>query len=316
MFVYRKTFCILVLVFVGYLYSYYYKEKNVNSQSNDEGTININFTVHILTWNRPHSFQRLITSLKQSHYDLDEINLAIHIDGGKDNNKTIKEAKLVHWPFGEKVLYLSQKRKGLAYAWFSAWFPTQNDKFAIILEDDILLSPVWYKWLKKAWENYSYRDDIAGISLQRQRLIPYKPAKIMEIVNNHEPFLFPLVGSIGFSPHPIRWRQFLSWIDSINLEEFNFDIPYLVTTDSFKHSKKGQIWTHQFVYFCKKYNLFTLYVNLPGKETLAAHMREKGEHAKKTQGQDLPIAHNVSLKFPTKLLKYDWAGHPHKTSTY
>ena len=267
------------------------------------------FTIHILTWNRPKSFERLMHSLSSSDYGSDKINLVIHIDGGKESEVTYHAAHETKWIFGSKQIIRSKERKGLAHAWFQAWHPKSKKEFAIIIEDDITVSKVWYMWLKKAWQSYSERSDIAGISLQRQVLIPKKPSKQKEIINQHTPFLYALLGSIGFSPHPLRWKEFGNWLSSINLETYDVSIPYLITSDWLKSAgPKGHMWEQHYIYFCNRYKLYTLYINLPFKETLAAHMWEKGQHVKKTRGQDFILAKNVSMHFPKTLNRYDWAG--------
>ena len=273
---------------------------------------NATFAIHILTWNRPHSLKRLINSIINSNYGSDRVDLIIHIDEGNKNEITYLVAEKVKWVKGKKYIDQSEKRKGLAEAWFNAWFPETENHFAIIFEDDIVVSPVWYMWLKEAWKKYSNRHDIAGIALQRQCLIPQKPSTIREIVNNNEPFLFAGVGTYGFSPHPKKWKQFVNWIKSIDIYTFDVNIPFLVTSDSYRRGKRGHMWTQHFIYFCHNHTLFTLYINLPYGETLAAHMREKGQHAKVTMGQDFQVAKNVSMLFPNKLNKYDFAGRPIK----
>ena len=50
------------------------------------------------------------------------------------------------------------------------YFRTMNDH-AIIIEDDLELSPQWYSWLKRAWLSYGHRRDIAGIALSRQYMM-------------------------------------------------------------------------------------------------------------------------------------------------
>ena len=267
------------------------------------------FTIHILTWNRPRSFERLMDSINGSDYGSDKINLVVHVDGGKESEITCHAAHKIKWIFGDKQLVISRIRKGLAQAWFQAWYPKSKNNFAAIFEDDIIVSKSWYMWLKNAWEAYSERSDIAGISLQRQQLIPKKPSKNKEIINNHTPFLYALLGSIGFSPHPVRWKEFIDWLSSINMERYDVSIPYLITSDWLKSAgPKGHMWEQHYIYFCNKYKLYTLYINLPSNETLAAHMWEKGQHVTKTKGQDFILAKNVSMYFPKILNKYDWAG--------
>ena len=62
----------------------------------------------------------------------------------------------------------------------------------VIIEDDMQLSPLWYRWLTKAWETYGDRDDLGlgGISLCRQRL---RASDGAHIIREHEtPFLYVL----------------------------------------------------------------------------------------------------------------------------
>ena len=275
------------------------------SSSITNNVINLSLTIHILTWNRPHSFLRLLHSLLDTNFEDDKVNLVIHIDGGDQNSETYYEAVNSFWSFGSKSIIKNNQQKGLAYAWFNVWKPIHPSELAVIFEDDIIVSPWWYKWLKCAWQNYLFRNDIAGISLQRQRLIPQKPHRTMEIINNNEPFLFALVGSIGFSPHPTQWRRFVDWINQTDLDNFDVSIPELITTNWYQ---KGKMWTQHFIYFCKKYELYTLYVNLPHQRSLAEHLQEKGVHFSKTLGPVNKVAENVSITFPKVLNKYDFAG--------
>ena len=258
------------------------------------------FTIHILTWNRVKSFVRLLNYLLQTKFIGDTVNLVIHIDGGQEINTTYTEARKFYWPFGGKSIIKHIKHEGLANAWFKAWVPKSSSEFAIIFEDDIIVSPLWYQWLKNAWKKYHLRNDLGGISLQRQSLIPQIPHRTMEIVNNNEPFLFALVGSIGFSPHPIHWKWFISWINTIDINTFDISIPELITT---KWYKKGNMWTQHFIYFCRKYKLYTLYINLPQKQALAEHYKEKGVHFSKTLGPVYKVAENVSMYFPEAFKK-------------
>ena len=95
--------------------------------------------------------------------------------------------------------------------------PSHNSATRTIRLPDVTGMTLWYLWLKNAWQAYGSRQDLAGISLQRQTLVPRKPSKHMEIVNDYKPFLYALVGSIGFSPHWKQWRAFLHWTQSVDM---------------------------------------------------------------------------------------------------
>ncbi|KAL7545880.1 hypothetical protein ACHAWF_009239 [Thalassiosira exigua] len=262
------------------------------------------FHIVVLTKSRPNSLLRLLKSIQASNYGNDVVSVNIRIDG--TDSKTHYTGESFEWPL--KTVTGTQSG-GLRAAWLGALTnPTGN---AIILEDDVELSPVWYSWLTKAWKAYGDRDDLAGISLQRQNLIPQKPFKKTssetEIVNDHQPFLYKLVGSIGFSPHPKRWREFLEWVATKDLGTFDAHVEGLVTSDWYKNDKES-IWTQLFIRFCEERGLYTLYINLPEGKTLAAHWREKGEHFVEGRGRDFGLATIVKHEFPKTLVKYEWDG--------
>jgi hypothetical protein len=47
----------------------------------------------------------------------------------------------------------------------------------------------------------------------------------VEILNEHQPFLYRLVGSWAFSPHPAQWAAFLHWFDSLDSDTFDPYVP-------------------------------------------------------------------------------------------
>jgi FkbM family methyltransferase len=273
------------------------------------------YQIHVLTMNRPKSLQRLLDSLEKADYAGDPVELHIHIDKSIGNRGCIKVAESFDFSYGDVTIDVAEQNNGLRDAWFRAWRPQDNER-AIIFEDDIEVSSQWYLWLKKAWDAYGERDDLAGISLQRQTLVPQTPQKQMEIVNDHKPFLYRLVGSIGFSPHWKQWRAFLNWVDSVDTATVDVKTPGLVTSKWFDILDRRHMWTQYFIWFCKRHGLFTLYMNLPDKKTMASHMREKGEHFARTEGRDFALATQVEMNLPTVLVKYGWDGRMVVSDTY
>ncbi len=271
---------------------------------------NPNFKIHILTMTRYKSLKRLLNSLENSFYNNDKVELHIHVDKSKENDKCIEVIRLFEFSYGKIFLHISPVRNGLRNAWLKAWDVKKNER-AIIFEDDIEVSPYWYLWLKAAWDKYKDRMDLAGISLQRQTLIPKKPPTYdKEIINNNKPFLYKLVGSIGFSPHPIQWNKFLMWTKTKNLDTYNAKVDGLITSDWYVTSNKKSIWTQLFIKYCVIEDLYTLYINLPEKKTLATHWKEKGEHFRGNEGKDFELSQKIKLEFPTNLVKYDFDGKP------
>jgi len=275
------------------------------------------FQIHILTMNRASSLKRLLKTLEHTEYGLGKVEIMVHVDKNKLNQKCVDVLDNFLFSHGNICYIIQNKTLGLRDSWFNAWYPTENQR-AIILEDDIELSPQWYRWVQGAWDKYERRSDIAGISLQRQILVPQLPQKDMQIVNKHVPFLYNLVGSIGFSPNWKVWSAFLDWIECVDPSGVDIHMPQLITSQWFYQnpSMKTGIWTQYFIWFCHQHDLYTLYVNLPHEQTLGAHMREKGVHSHGSQGRDFEIATKVDLNFPDMLWKYGWDGNPNFPAMY
>jgi FkbM family methyltransferase len=277
-----------------------------------------NFNIIVLTTSRVESLKRLLNSIDNADYGDDTVNLIIKIDVTTDRNSVdaaVRDlAERFEFHHGSKRVEIAETQMGLRGAWLDAWKPVDFTSRAIILEDDLELSPVWYKYVKQAWAAYGAHMSIGGLSLNRQSLIPDKRAPSLEgeIVNDHQPFLYKLVGSQGFSPNPWAWSKFLNFVETIpNLDTFDADVPWLITSDWYKKLDKRHMWTQLFIYFCEKYDLYNLYVNLPKNKTLAAHWREKGQHFQETMGRDYELAKELSVDFPAKPTLYGWNGVSH-----
>lgn len=65
---------------------------------------------------------------------------------------------------------------GLQAQWLEAWWPSSDDEFAFVVEDDLEVSPLYYRFLKGLilkyyYEPENYSPDVYGASLQRPRFV-------------------------------------------------------------------------------------------------------------------------------------------------
>lgn len=264
----------------------------------------------VLAMNRSGCLGRLLQSIQETDFQGDAVNLDIHFDRGENMADALRTAHDFRFRHGQKTITTAVRSLGLAASWYGALDKSSLDahKKWIILEDDIILSPLWYKWLKAAWKHYHILPNIAGISLQRQTLIPFQPFQQKQVVNGHDPFLYALVGSIGFSPNPTVWSDFIDWVSSVNPSVFDINIPELITSEWWKRNDKKSIWTQPFIYYCLQHGIYTLYVNLENDMTLAAHIRAKGAHYPTSLGADFKVAKTITMNFPANVSTYDWDG--------
>ena len=295
--------------------------------------------------NRFASLQRLLDSLMASDYNNvngsgDVVDLVVRLDRPKKvtddwgaSVQALARNITSSWKQGCVRVVVAESNMGLRQSWLSAWRPSPStDDRAIILEDDITVSPVWYRWLSGAVSAYHNRStDIAGISLQRQKLVPNKTAATNAAIpdNNGRPFLYKLVGSIGYAPTPGIWLDFLDFAECALATNLSVATPGLITSDWYDVMDKTGMWTQLFVYFCQVRNLYTLYVFPPNNQALATHWREKGEHSDATMGRDFALVEravalatsssssssssppsSLLLDYPVDLIRLDWDARP------
>ena len=81
------------------------------------------------------------------------------------------------WDFGEKLVHYRNWNAGLQSQWLEAWWPSSDHEFAFVVEDDLEVSPLYFRYLKALILNYYYNESnfspmIYGASLQRPRFVP------------------------------------------------------------------------------------------------------------------------------------------------
>ena len=272
------------------------------------------FKIIVLTQRRTASLVRLLNSIQNAEYDNANVHLQIRVDGCpgcKGYEETVFAAKKFKFNHGTSEVVLSEKKQGLIYAWFNAWTPASDTERVVIIEDDMELSPYWFKWLQRAWEVYEDRDDMGGISLCRQRLQASTGYTVM--FEHSGPFLYRVPGSFGFSPHAKHWGEFVKWSRVVDLKT-DVSVPGTVTTGW--HLGGSNSWEQYWIWWCwgsstgiepAVRGLYTLYIHLPGT-ALIAHWAEPGEHSGGSAGpNDVLTSKKDNLYiYPELLDHYNW----------
>lgn len=248
------------------------------------------FEVIVLTYNRAKSLRRCLESIEHAFYDNHVIRLSIWIDrslkGSRVNKDVLNIAINCTWSHGIKIVHVWDKHVGLYGQWLDTFNPMLDNHRAVIIEDDLELSPHYYTWLKGASESYSKRPDIFGYTLQKGTLrADQRSNKLkLSIPETEKVFLYLLVGSWGYSPEPKAWRRFRKWFhNSICNPSFKPYVDGLITTAWYKsQEKKKTMWTMWHIWFANKYKLYTVYANLNDNRTLAASWNEIGLHFSKS----------------------------------
>ncbi|KAK4441403.1 hypothetical protein Salat_0475200 [Sesamum alatum] len=267
---------------------------------------NFTFIIKVLTFNRLSSLSRCLNSLSRAHYDVnDKVHLHVFIDhflqdsqnDSADLDHKLNVSKQIldfvdgfDWKFGEKLVHYRTSNAGLQAQWLEAWWPTSDHEFAFVVEDDLEVSPLYYRFLKAVIFNYYYNasnfsPSIYGASLQRPRFVPGKHGNKMQLDGGPRIFLYQLVGTWGQLLFPRPWKEFRLWYDEHKVKGMKPFLDGMVTNGWYK--KMGEkIWTPWFIKFIQSHGYFNIYTNFLHERALSISHRDAGVNYGKTAGPD------------------------------
>ncbi|XP_057762517.1 uncharacterized protein LOC130982501 [Arachis stenosperma] len=270
------------------------------------------FIIKILAFNRLDSLSRCLRSLSSADYLGDRVHLHIYIDhfanGSSEIDEKLRESHRIlefvdsfKWKFGEKVVLYRTLNAGLQAQWLEAWWPSNDDEFAFVVEDDLEVSSLYYEFVKGVIMNFyynasNYSPSIYGVSLQRARFVPGKHGNTLQLDDQTRLFLYQLVGTWGQILFPKPWKEFRLWYDGNKAKGIRPFLEGMVTTGWYK--KMGEkIWTPWFIKFIQSHGYFNIYQNFLHERALSVSHRDAGVNYGKSAGPDSQLIEERSLDF-------------------
>ncbi|PSR86755.1 Ubiquitin carboxyl-terminal hydrolase [Actinidia chinensis var. chinensis] len=287
---------------------------NPTSQTTNDNKI-FTLVIKVLAFDRLSSLSRCLRSLSGADYGGDRVNLHVYIDhlknlgnGSVNLDEKLNESRRIldfvdgfSWKFGKKMVHYRTGNVGLQAQWLEAWWPSSDDEFAFVVEDDLEVSPLYYKFLRGLIENYYYNASnfspwIYGASLQRPRFVPGKHGNKLQLDSDAHIFLYQLVGTWGQLLFPRPWKEFRLWYDTHKAKGIKPFLQGMVTTGWYK--KMGErIWTPWFIKFIHSHGYFNLYTSFSHERALSVSHRDAGVNYGKTAGPDSYLLDKNSLDF-------------------
>jgi len=170
----------------------------------------VNTAIVAIGYNKVDSLLRLLNSLNSAKYDNDTVPLIISIDNsGKDD--VVRASERYEWLHGEKKIRTFSKRQGLKkHILMCGDFLNQYDTL-FVFEDDIFVSPEFYRFGKMCINFYKDNKDIEGISLYSIRWnqnanFPFEPLK-----TEYDTYFFQYAQSWGQVWFRNKWQKFQNW---------------------------------------------------------------------------------------------------------
>lgn len=170
-----------------------------------------------------HELKRLLNDIQQADYLGDEnIDLSIVMDE-KSDKSVYTFANSLSWKYGDKNLRHRISGVHQMQIFTEAWYPSNDDEYAVMLDDRIELSNSFYIWLKHTLLKYRYVQEqqqqqqirLFGISLYSPRIIDTDPSGRQLLISPKpsSPYLMQVPNSIGGALYfPEYWREFHDYI--------------------------------------------------------------------------------------------------------
>ncbi|WAR09660.1 hypothetical protein MAR_034736, partial [Mya arenaria] len=142
----------------------------VNSSSSPPPITKYDLSILVIVYNRAQSMLRLLNSINEANFDGDNVKLEVWIERSKAgvvDTLTVKTAEEFVFKHGHYEVSKHSQHVEIYRQWFATWKPRVNSsEIAVILEDDLTVSPHFYKYLKLVHNKYDNVPEINGFSLQ------------------------------------------------------------------------------------------------------------------------------------------------------
>lgn len=250
----------------------------------------------VITDRRPASLERLLISTNNAFYLGDDtVELVIHLEQSSDN-MTHGLAQDFQWDHGKKKVRHRIRKGGLMPAIVESWFPSDNDNYGVLLEDDIELSPLFYAWSKYNILKYRYSLEekdahqyIYGVSLYSPRnleLLPegrraFNPEPVLEEkgYSKRAPYATQIPCSWGAVYFPEHWREFHSYLTE-RIEKEDWKGYYNITVPNSRSSNWKKSWKKYFIELVYLRAYVMVYPNFAEFESFSTNHLEYGTHIK------------------------------------
>lgn len=173
--------------------------------------------IFIPAFSRPHALDRLLQTLEAARYPNNNIELVISLDGQfhPEVEAVAERFKLV---FSHGNVTIIKRTDNIGLRNHILWCGDQTEKFGaiIVLEDDLIVSELFYMYATAAVRHFHDDDQIAGIALYSQRYneyvnLPFEPLNTMR-----ENYFMQIACSWGQVWTKDQWQNFKQWYVKTN----------------------------------------------------------------------------------------------------
>lgn len=222
----------------------------------------------VVGYNRPRCIARLLNSIEQAYYPIEDVTLVVSIDQSDLSDEVEMSAQSIPWTHGKKIYKRYKKRQGLKKHILKCGDLTETFGSVIILEDDLVVSPVFYSYALQALNRYADNDKIVGVGLYSHGWNGYSNVSFLPQNNGYDTYFGQFSITWGQCWEKTQWQKFRKWYFDNQVLNINKSLPANIECWGEKS------WGKFFAYYIVENDLYYVipYVSL------STNYSEIGEH--------------------------------------
>jgi hypothetical protein len=224
----------------------------------------------VVAFNRPHSLERLLSSIDKSTYPNGEVPLCICIDyqDSDANRAVVQIAEDFVWNFGPKEVIHQTENLGLKAHVLKCGDLTKRFGSIIMLEDDLYVSPAYYSYTVQAFEYYQNDEFVNGISLYNHRMNFSSKRTFIPLADGTDVYFLQIASSWGQAWTAKHWSKFRTWIETNPIVTQDVDIPDYVI------NWPDKSWLKHYIHYLSETQSFFVYPRI----SLSTNFGDKGQN--------------------------------------
>lgn len=229
----------------------------------------MNPVVVIVGYNRIESIKRLMTSVQNAYYPVDDVTLVISLDYSDNTDQIVDALNEIGWSHGHLIYRQFNERQGLKKHILLCGDLTDEYDSVIVLEDDLFVSPNYYSYVLQMLDFYKNDSRICGISLYCHSWNGYGNYQFIPQRNEYDVFIGQIGVSWGQCWTKKQWNEFKKWYaKNKNITVFDNDLPWII------NEWGDQSWAKYFYnYMCENNKYYVIpYISL------STNFSDTGEH--------------------------------------
>lgn len=245
--------------------------------------------VVVVAFNRARSLKRLLSSLNDAAYIVDDVPLIISIDKGENNQDVLAVAEAFVWKHGEKKVIYQDKNLKLRKHVLQCGDYALKYGNVIVLEDDLYVSKYFYQYAEAALKFTQGNDRIGGISLYNHRFNVEASEPFEAVDDGYDNWYFQFASSWGEAWSKSQWERFKEWYEK------NPDIDNRIQIPVYVRNWSQSSWLKYFIAYLIEKDLYFLYPH----KSLTTNFGEAGTHVNKNNtNHQVPIQNGeITYKF-------------------